>query len=158
MPVKQQQRAAVPQADMGTAPAPVPVLGSYRLSDLLVLPGTQQLLRNGEEIPLPKLSFDLLLALIRAAPNTVTLDELMERVWPGLVVSPETVTQRVKLLRDALGDDSRAPRYIGLVAGLERWRLRRGPGHNRDHAGRRYHDRFPAPAGPAAGTDLSLCR
>ncbi len=117
MPVKQQQRAAVPQADMGTAPAPVPVPGSYRLGDLLVLPGTQQLLRNGEEIPLPKLSFDLLLALIRAAPNTVTLDELMERVWPGLVVSPETVTQRVKLLRDALGDDSRAPRYIGLVRG-----------------------------------------
>jgi TolB-like protein/DNA-binding winged helix-turn-helix (wHTH) protein len=111
--VKQEQRSAAPQADAGTAPA----AASYRLDDLLVLPGTQQLLRDGKEIPLPRLSFDLLLTLIRAAPNTVTLDELMERVWPGLVVSPETVTQRVKLLRDALGDDSRAARYIGLVRG-----------------------------------------
>lgn len=113
MPVKQEQQSAAPQADAGTVTAPA----SYRLDDLLVLPGTQQLLRDGKEILLPKLSFDLLLALIRAAPNTLTLDGLMERVWPGLVVSPETVTQRVKLLRDALGDDSRAPRYIGLVRG-----------------------------------------
>jgi len=34
------------------------------------------------------------------------------RVWPGLIVSPETVNQRIKLLRDALGDDARNPRYI----------------------------------------------
>jgi DNA-binding winged helix-turn-helix (wHTH) protein len=52
------------------------------------------------DIPVPKLSFDLLLVLVRAAPNVVSIDEFMERVWPGLVVSPETVSQRVKLLRE----------------------------------------------------------
>ena len=41
----------------------------------------------------------------------------MEDVWPGLVVGQETVSQRVKLLRDALGDDSRMPRYIGRLRG-----------------------------------------
>ena len=41
----------------------------------------------------------------------------MQLVWPGLVVSPETVTQRVKLVRDALGDDPHAPRYILGVRG-----------------------------------------
>ncbi len=86
-------------------------------ADLLIRPGTQQVFRDGREIPLPKLSFDLLMALVRAAPNTVTQDELMRQVWPGLVISPETVTQRVKLLRDALGDDSQTPRYVGLVRG-----------------------------------------
>ena len=44
-------------------------------------------------------------------------DELMSVVWPGTVVSPETVSQRVKLLRDALGDDPREPRYIGGLRG-----------------------------------------
>lgn len=99
----------------GVQPPPLPA--SLRVDDLLILTGTQQVLRGSQEIPLPKLSFDLLLALVRAAPNTVTLDDLMRRVWPGLVVNPETVTQRVKLLRDALGDDRQAPRYIGLVRG-----------------------------------------
>ncbi len=36
----------------------------------------------------------------------------MTQVWPGLVVSPETVSKRVNLLREALGDDAREPRYI----------------------------------------------
>src|SRR5262245_11121741 len=39
----------------------------------------------------------------------------MERVWPGLVITPETVSQRVKLVRDALDDDSQSPRYIAGV-------------------------------------------
>lgn len=89
----------------------------YRLDDLSIYPGSQQVFRGDDEISLPRLSFDLLTALVRAAPNTVSQEELLAQVWPGLVVSPETVTQRVKLLRDALGDDSRAPRYIGLVRG-----------------------------------------
>src|SRR6185295_6301731 len=69
------------------------------------------------EIALPKLSFDLLLVLIRAAPAVLSNDELMAQAWPGLVVNPETVSRRVKLLRDALGDDPRAPRYVAGLRG-----------------------------------------
>lgn len=68
-------------------------------------------------ITLPKLSYDLLLALVRAAPNLISLDELMRLVWPGVIASPETVSQRVKLLRDALQDDPRQPRYIAGLRG-----------------------------------------
>lgn len=67
------------------------------------------------EIDLPNLSFQLLVALIHAAPNVLGNDRLMELVWPGQVVSPETVNKRAKLLRDALGDDAREPRYIAGV-------------------------------------------
>jgi TolB-like protein len=41
----------------------------------------------------------------------------MQNVWPGLVVTLETVSQRVKRLRSALDDDSKTPRYIGGVRG-----------------------------------------
>jgi Transcriptional regulatory protein, C terminal len=41
----------------------------------------------------------------------------MEQVWPKAVVSPETLSQRIKLLRDALGDDPRSPRYIEGLRG-----------------------------------------
>ena len=66
---------------------------------------------------MPRLSFDLLLALVEAAPRVVSLDELMDRVWAGVVVSPETVSQRAKLLRDVLGDESKSPRYLTSVRG-----------------------------------------
>lgn len=91
----------------------------YRLDDLVVDTGRVTVMRGGVELALPRLSFDLLLALIEAAPRVVSPDELMDRVWPGLVVSPETVSQRIKLLRDTLGDDSRSPRYIGGVRGRQ---------------------------------------
>ena len=72
---------------------------SYRIDDLILEPGTRRVLRAGEPILLPKLSFDLLLALSRAAPNVVGADELIEMVWGDVVVSDETLTQRVKMLR-----------------------------------------------------------
>jgi TolB-like protein/DNA-binding winged helix-turn-helix (wHTH) protein/Flp pilus assembly protein TadD len=89
----------------------------YHVGDLTIDTGPQVASRAADSIPLPKLSYDLLLVLTRAAPNVVSVDELMGLVWPGLVVSPETVSQRVKLLRDALGDDPRAPRYIAGLRG-----------------------------------------
>jgi TolB-like protein/DNA-binding winged helix-turn-helix (wHTH) protein/Tfp pilus assembly protein PilF len=89
----------------------------YSVGDLTIDTGTQVVSRAGETIALPKLSYDLLLVMARAAPNLVSLDELMRLVWPGIVVSPETVSQRIKLLRDALGDDPREPRYIAGLRG-----------------------------------------
>ena len=88
-----------------------------RVLDLVVDIGRARVTRDGAEIALPKLTFDLLVVLVQAAPNLVSIDELIERVWRGLVVSPETVSQRVKLLRTALGDDSKHPRYILGVRG-----------------------------------------
>ena len=101
----------------------LPILepAGYRVGDLLVDLGRQRVTRESPpeqvELPLSQLSFELLLALTRAAPNVLSFDQLMERVWPGLVVTPETVSQRVKLVRDALGDDSQSPRYIVAVRG-----------------------------------------
>ena len=87
----------------------------FRVDDLEVDTGKAVVTRNGVEVPLPKLSFDLLRALIESAPSIATTDRLLDRVWPGLVVNPETVAARVKLLRDAIGDDPKQPRYILAV-------------------------------------------
>ena len=100
-----------------TSASPTPEPSGYRVGDLLIDRGRQRVTRAGVELPLSQLSFELLLALARAAPNLLSLDQLMERVWPGLVISPETVSQRVKLVRDALTDDSQSPRYIAGVRG-----------------------------------------
>jgi TolB-like protein/DNA-binding winged helix-turn-helix (wHTH) protein/Tfp pilus assembly protein PilF len=87
----------------------------YRAGDLIIDLGRHRVLRGAQEIPLPKLSFDLLLALVRAAPNVVSLDALVEQVWPNVVVGPETLSQRISLLREALGDNPRKPSYIASL-------------------------------------------
>jgi TolB-like protein/DNA-binding winged helix-turn-helix (wHTH) protein/Tfp pilus assembly protein PilF len=87
----------------------------FLAGDLHVDVGQQRITRAGVEITLPNLSFQLLLALIRVAPNVLSNDLVMARVWPGLIVSPETVAKRVNLLREALGDDAQEPRYIAGV-------------------------------------------
>ena len=92
------------------------------IGDLVLDPGQRRVSRDGVALDLPKLSYRLLYTLALAAPDVLTQDELVERVWPGRVISPETLTQRVKLLRKTLGDDAKEPRYIGLVRG-EGYRL-----------------------------------
>ena len=90
---------------------------TYRVDDLTIDVARQRVTRDGIEIPLSGLSFDLLLALVRGSPGLLTYDQLLDKVWPGQVVSLETVTQRVKIIRDALGEDPHAPRYFTTVRG-----------------------------------------
>jgi TolB-like protein/DNA-binding winged helix-turn-helix (wHTH) protein len=89
----------------------------YQVADLIVELAARRVRRAGTVIRLQALSFDLLATLVRAAPNVVSFEQLNERVWPGLVITPETIVQRVKLVRDALGDDPHTPRYIEGVRG-----------------------------------------
>ena len=53
----------------------------FRVGDLIVDPGRARVTRAGVELPLPKLSFDLMLALIESAPRIATTDALMERLY-----------------------------------------------------------------------------
>jgi TolB-like protein/DNA-binding winged helix-turn-helix (wHTH) protein/Tfp pilus assembly protein PilF len=94
-----------------------PTSGRLQIGDLVLDTGKRQVRRGDEVLDLPKLSYQLVLTLARAAPNLVTHDELVELVWSGKFVSPETVTQTIKLVRQALADDANSPRYIGLVRG-----------------------------------------
>lgn len=90
----------------------------WRVGDLRVDPDARSVTRDGTLLELPRLSFDLLEALIDAAPAVLSTDELMDRVWTGKVVSPATVAKRIALLRDALDDDSAEPKYVTSARGF----------------------------------------
>jgi len=89
----------------------------YRFGELLLNTATHEVSIGGEPVDLPPLSFRFLHVLASFAPAVVSHDVLIELVWSGRVVSPETVTQRAKLVRQALGDDAHSPKYIGMVRG-----------------------------------------
>ncbi len=56
------------------------------------------------------------LELFLAAPGRLhTREELLDRLWPGLHVGEEALTQTIRKLRLLLGDDAAEPRYLQTV-------------------------------------------
>ncbi|MEM6708036.1 MAG: winged helix-turn-helix domain-containing protein [Pseudomonadota bacterium] len=90
----------------------------FWIDDLLVDRAQHSVSRGGEPIPLGKTTFRLLVYLAEIAPAVACTDDLLAAVWAGRVVAPETVAQRIRLLRRALGDRAREPRYVRGVRGV----------------------------------------
>ena len=71
----------------------------------------------------------LLLCLADHPGQILSVDELLDRVWAGVVVTPDSVYQAVASLRRILGDDANEPTYIAnmprrgysLVAPVAPW-------------------------------------
>jgi len=89
----------------------------FRLDDLIIDLTRQRVTRADVALDVSGLSFHLLACLLRRGVDVIPFDILIAEVWAPAVVNEETVTQRVKLLRQALGDDGRNPRYVRSVRG-----------------------------------------
>jgi DNA-binding winged helix-turn-helix (wHTH) protein/TolB-like protein len=61
---------------------------------------------NGSLVEVAGKNFQMLAVLLLASPETVSIAELHEKVWPDRCVGDDTVRQRVKLLRQALSGNS----------------------------------------------------
>jgi len=70
-----------------------------------VLLRQRQLVADGVPIELGTRAFDLLLVLLEADGGLVTKDELMSRVWPGIVVAEENLKVQISALRKAFAED-----------------------------------------------------
>jgi len=92
-------------------------LSRLRVDDLVVDLERRTVTRGSDLLELTDRSFRLLEALIRHAPEQVSKDQLIAEVWDDTIVSDDTLAQRVRLLRQSLGDDSQKPRYIAVVRG-----------------------------------------
>jgi len=60
----------------------------------------------------------LLLCLAEHAGEVVSIEDLLQHVWSGVAVSPDSVYQAVASLRRLLGDDPKQPAYIATVPRL----------------------------------------
>lgn len=72
---------------------------------------------NGSAIePVEPRSFRLLLILLRNPQKVVAKEELLDAVWDDVEVTQNSLTQSIVKLRQRLGDDARAPRFIETVS------------------------------------------
>jgi DNA-binding winged helix-turn-helix (wHTH) protein len=88
-----------------------------------VLLRRRRLLADGVPVELGTRTFDLLLVLLEADGKLVAKEELLSRVWPGIVVCEENLKVQISALRKALGADrnlirtefGRGYRFIGIL-------------------------------------------
>jgi len=78
-------------------------------------PVSQQLWRGEELVSLRPKLFAVLRRLLEHAGRLVTRDELRAAVWPRTVVSESVLRGTIRELRDALGDEATAVRFIETI-------------------------------------------
>lgn len=87
----------------------------FQVGPWLADPAANELVRDGETVRVEPKMIEVLVALAERPGETVTRDDLLERVWPGMVVTEDALSGAVSKLRRVLGDDARQPRFIETI-------------------------------------------
>ncbi len=75
------------------------------------------LLRDGEPVFLTPKVFDTLLALVENSGRILEKDELMQKVWPDVIVEEGNLAHNISALRKALGESHDEHRYLVTIPG-----------------------------------------
>ena len=86
--------------------------GPFRLT-----PRSRLLVRGEEPVTIGGRAFDILVALVERAGEVVSRRELIDQVWPGVIVDETSLRVHLAFLRKTLGDGSHGARYIANVSG-----------------------------------------
>src|SRR5437016_3842604 len=78
----------------------------YRFGFFELQSDQRRLLKDGAAVPLRPRAFDLLAALVDRAGHLVTKDDLLDQVWPKMVVEEAALHVQVSALRKVLGADA----------------------------------------------------
>ena len=76
---------------------------SLKFGRIEVRPETRSLLVDGKPAALGARAYDVLLALIERRQRLLTKDELLELVWPGVIVEENNLQVQISTLRKVLG-------------------------------------------------------
>ncbi len=91
------------------------ITGTMRFGEFTLDLAERRLSRGGEPVELGSRYFDALALLAGNAGQLVSKDRFMDEVWRGIPVTDEALTQGIRTLRRALGDDAAQPRFIETV-------------------------------------------
>lgn len=90
----------------------------FHLGEWLVDAASHELLGAAGRLRLQPRQMQLLQRLAREPGTVLRREQLLEEVWEGRYVNDEALSRAIAELRQLLGDDPRAPRYIETVPKL----------------------------------------
>lgn len=88
---------------------------AFMLGDWLAYPRHGFIENDGQRVALEPKLFDVLVLLVEREGDVVSIDELLDRCWAGDFYGDNPVHKAIAMLRKALGDDAKAPRYVATV-------------------------------------------
>ncbi|CAN1535811.1 OmpR/PhoB-type DNA-binding domain [Sphingomonadaceae bacterium] len=88
---------------------------SFRFGRFTLDVESRLLRRDGVVLEVSNRYFDALVLLVRNADRLVPKDLFMNDVWSGVPVTDEALTQCIRTLRRALGDDATRPSFIETI-------------------------------------------
>jgi len=118
--VKAILRRSTPTAS-GASPGPATRAGNevIRLNGLVLDPERHEVTIDDQAVQLTHVEFRLLQTLLEADGRVLSRDQLLDAVWgeEQSEVLDRTIDVHVRRLRDKLGDDPDAPRWVATVRG-----------------------------------------
>jgi DNA-binding winged helix-turn-helix (wHTH) protein/TolB-like protein/Tfp pilus assembly protein PilF len=91
------------------------VLEDFSVGECRIYPSENLVRCDGQPVQLEPKAMALLVYLAQHAGCTLSREQLFAAVWPGVIVSDDTLTQAVTKLRKAFRDNAKIPRYIQTV-------------------------------------------
>ncbi len=88
----------------------------FRIGDLLVVPASLVVIRNGQEIKFEPRWMEVLVMLAEHAGETLSSERLLIEVWGSTIYGDSPVSKTISCIRKSIGDDRRKPRYIETVS------------------------------------------
>lgn len=88
---------------------------SYTFGDFTVDTGLRKLACRGKSVPLPSRVFDVLVFLIEHRERPVQKEEIISAIWKKVVVTDDSLIHAISVLRRALADERRNPRFIETI-------------------------------------------
>jgi len=93
--------------------------GPYSFRDIVMDDRARRVTRDGVELPLTRIEFDILRLLMRRPGDAVDREEIATEIWnlPAVRIG-KSLDVHMSVLRKKLGDDPKAPSYIETVRGV----------------------------------------
>jgi predicted ATPase/DNA-binding winged helix-turn-helix (wHTH) protein len=89
----------------------------YKFGQFELAARRRELFAEGVPVVLGQRAIEILLVLVARHGQLVTKQELMDEIWPNVVVEENNLQVHISALRKALGDDKGERRYLLTVAG-----------------------------------------
>jgi DNA-binding winged helix-turn-helix (wHTH) protein len=87
----------------------------YEFGPFQLISIERQLLRDGTPVPITDKAFETLLALVGRSGHLVEKSELIAAVWKDSCVEEGNLAVTICMIRKALGDSRREPKYIQTI-------------------------------------------